>query len=109
MPAAADAVARLRDRTIVVLEFWSQCSLAYSALACCRTGMSGSFFPEGEEVSTRAKFGVEISSLLERDAIKVPVGSSFAESVAGAIGARNNVSLQHLRSDCAQILLGLKS
>ena len=45
--------------------------------------------------------GVETSSSLEWDAIKVPVGGFFAESVAGAVGAGRNGSLKNLRRDCA--------
>ena len=57
-------------------------------------------FPESEEILERAKCGIETSSSLEWDAIKVPVGGFFAESVAGAVRARRNGSLQHLRGDC---------
>ncbi len=44
-------------------------------------------FPEGEEVLACAKRRYETSSSLEWDAIKVPVGAFFAESVARAVGA----------------------
>ena len=33
-------------------------------------------------------FSIETSSSAERDAIKIPVGGYFAESVAGVVGAR---------------------
>jgi len=46
-------------------------------------------FPEGEEilVGGEQSVGLETSSSLEWDAVKVPVGGSLAESVAGAVGA----------------------
>lgn len=76
------------------------CSFANSALACFRIGRSA-LFPEGKEVLARASIGIETSSSTEGDAIKVPVGGFLTESVAGAVGARRNVSLQHLLGDCA--------
>jgi hypothetical protein len=77
------------------------CIFAYSALTCFRIGMSGSAsFQMVRKSWNGQSVGIETSRLLEWDAIKVPVGGFFAESVAGAVRAGRNGSLQHLRGDC---------